>query len=144
MLQVACLRLATEYVDPIGIEAFVACKLIALASVLLELVKSFKGLYAANLLRSLQSLVQLVSHNSVLVTRVAAVHAMTQIYNFDIQFLESSGVNSLCPTLTTIIINTDRANINLYINGEIMLSQEGGDPLSMAMYVISTIPLSHW
>ena len=52
-------------------------------------------------------------------------------------------INSLCPILAMIIINAYRANIDLYIDGEIMLSQEyvtQGDPLLMARCAISTIP----
>ena len=53
-------------------------------------------------------------------------------------------IMTLCPTLATILINTYRVNIDLCIDGESILSQEGvtqGGPLSIAMYAISTIPL---
>ena len=46
--------------------------------------------------------------------------------------------------MATALINTYRSNIDLYINGEIIFSQEGttqGDPLAMAMYAIATIPM---
>ena len=53
-------------------------------------------------------------------------------------------VMTLLPTLATILINTYRVNIDLFIDRESILSQEGvthGDPLAMTMYAISTIAL---
>ena len=53
-------------------------------------------------------------------------------------------ITSLCPSLATIIINTYRGNSPMFIDGQILLSQEGttqGDPLAMAMYAIATVPL---
>ena len=50
----------------------------------------------------------------------------------------------LCPALATVLINTYRADIPLYIDGKHLFSSEGttqGDPLAMAMYAISVIPL---
>ena len=49
-----------------------------------------------------------------------------------------------CPPLSRALINTYRSDIDLYINGETLLSQEGttqGDPLAMATYAIATVPL---
>ena len=48
-------------------------------------------------------------------------------------------------SITKALINTYRSDIDLYINGETLLSQEGttqGDPLAMAMYTISTVSLT--
>ena len=53
-------------------------------------------------------------------------------------------VRHLCPSLATILINTYRSDVNLFIENETIFSNEGvtqGDPLAMAMYAISTIPL---
>ena len=54
-------------------------------------------------------------------------------------------IRFLCPTLSTILINTYRAPVHLFIaGGEHMLSQEGttqGDPLAMAMYALVLQPL---
>ena len=50
----------------------------------------------------------------------------------------------LCPSLAKILINSYRQEINLFIDGETILSQEGttqGGPLAMAMYAISSTPL---
>lgn len=48
------------------------------------------------------------------------------------------------PAISTILINTYRAPTELFIDGEVLLSQEGttqGDPLAMPMYAVATIPL---
>ena len=53
-------------------------------------------------------------------------------------------IQHLYPSLSTILINTYREDVNLYIDGETMLSEEGttqGDPLAMAMYAIGILPL---
>ena len=53
-------------------------------------------------------------------------------------------IQHLCPSLSTILINTYREDVHLYIDGETMLSQEGttqGDPLAMAMNAIGILPL---
>ena len=50
----------------------------------------------------------------------------------------------LCPSLATILINTYRAPTDLFIHGNVLLSQEGttqGDPLAMSFYALSTVPL---
>ena len=55
-------------------------------------------------------------------------------------------IQRLCPSLATVLINTYRAPSELYIDGKVLLSQEGttqGDPLAMPMYAIATIPLIH-
>ena len=53
-------------------------------------------------------------------------------------------IRHLCPPLSKILINTYRNDIQLFIDGETLLSQEGttqGDPLAMAMYAIGILPL---
>ena len=50
----------------------------------------------------------------------------------------------LCPSLATILLNTYRNDVCLFIDGRQLLSTEGttqGDPLAMAMYAISVLPL---
>ena len=50
----------------------------------------------------------------------------------------------LCPTLSTILINSYCSDIPLLIDGEAVMSSEGttqGDPLAMAMYAIGILPL---
>ena len=53
-------------------------------------------------------------------------------------------IRRLCPPVATILINSYRAPTELFVDGDIILSQEGttqGDPLAMAMYGLAIIPL---
>ncbi len=53
-------------------------------------------------------------------------------------------VGQLCPSLDTTSINFYRSSTNLFIGNSMLLSQEGvtqGDPLSMPLYALSTVPL---
>ena len=53
-------------------------------------------------------------------------------------------VRHLCPPFSTILINSYRAHSDLYIDGEVLYSQEGttqGDPLAMPFYALATMPL---
>ena len=51
---------------------------------------------------------------------------------------------SIYPNNATILLNCYRECSNLFIDGDVILSQEGttqGDPLSMAFYALATLPL---
>ena len=53
-------------------------------------------------------------------------------------------IQRLCPSIATVLINTYRAPTELFVDGDVILSQEGttqGDPLAMIMYALATIPL---
>ena len=55
-------------------------------------------------------------------------------------------VLSLCPSIAPALVNTYRSSAHLYVDGEVILSEEGttqGEPLAMVMYAIATIPLIH-
>ena len=48
-----------------------------------------------------------------------------------------------CPPLAKILVNTYRDNVQLFIDGDTLLSLEGttqGDPLAMAMYAVAITP----
>ena len=50
----------------------------------------------------------------------------------------------LCPSIATMLINCYRAPIDLFIDGDVILPQEGitqGDSLAMPMYALATVPL---
>ena len=52
-------------------------------------------------------------------------------------------VRFVCPALALILINTYRSPASLYVNGQILFSQEGTtqvDPLGIAMYAIGLNP----
>ena len=51
-------------------------------------------------------------------------------------------IRHLCPSLSTILINTYRSDPDLFVDGDVLHSCEGttqGDPLAMAMYAVATI-----
>jgi len=53
-------------------------------------------------------------------------------------------IQHLCPPFSTILINTYHEDVNLYIGGSVLHSEEGttqGDPLAMPMYALGVIPL---
>ena len=53
-------------------------------------------------------------------------------------------IQHLCPSFSTILINTYRVDVALYIEGSTLFSEEGttqGDPLTMPMYALGVIPL---
>ncbi len=53
-------------------------------------------------------------------------------------------VRHICPSFSTILINTYQAHSDLYIDGEVLHSQERtthGDPLAMPFYALATIPI---
>ena len=91
----------------------------------------------------------------------AAVHAMRAVYLNDsteaVLLVDASNafnclnrqvalhnIQTLCPPLANVLINTYRRDVPLFIDGRSILSSEGttqGDPLAMAMYSISVTPL---
>ena len=91
----------------------------------------------------------------------AAVHSMRQLYTSpDVEAVilvdTSNAFNSLnwqaalfnihhlCPSFSTVLINTYRSDVNLFVGGKTLLSEEGttqGDPLAMPMYALGTVPL---
>ena len=53
-------------------------------------------------------------------------------------------IQHLCPSLSKVLTNTYREDVQLFIDGVTLLSQEGtiqGDPLAMALYAIAITPL---
>lgn len=93
----------------------------------------------------------------------AAVHAMNQAYHEEdaqaVLLVDASNafnclnreavlhnIRHLCPPLAIILINTYRQPANLYVDGSILLSQEGttqGDPLALPVYAVGILPLIH-
>jgi len=74
---------------------------------------------------------------TVLATYVCPTYSMSYLcHTYVLQYL--------CPSLATILLNTYHNDVCLFIDGRQLLSTEGttqGDPLAMAMYAISVLPL---
>ena len=53
-------------------------------------------------------------------------------------------IRALCPPIATALINTYRRDVELFVDGSTLYSQEGttqGDPLAMPMYALALLPL---
>ena len=54
-------------------------------------------------------------------------------------------IQQLCPSITTVLTNTYRSRTALFIDGEMLYSDEGttqGDPFATAFYALATVPLA--
>jgi len=158
-------RLCTTFVDPSGLTAFVACRLIALdkcpgvrpigigESVRRVIAKTVLSVIRVDIQTAAGSLQLCAGHLS---GCEAAVHSTRQLFSSNdveatILVDATNAFNSLnrqaalrniwhlCPVFSTILINTYREDVNLYIGGSVLLSEEGttqGDPLAMPMYAL--------
>ena len=165
-------RICSTYVDPCGLTAFVACHLIALDKCpgvrpigIGEVARRIIGIaiittISDDIQEATGPLQTCAGHLS---RCEAAVHAMHQVFESPdadgVLLVDASNafnclnrqtallnIKQLCPTLSKTLINTYRENIQLFIDGETILSQEGttqGDPLAMAMYAVAVTPLIH-
>ena len=165
-------RICSSYVDPRGLSAFVACRLIALDKCpgvrpirIGETARRILGKAIANALSDdIQSaagpLQVCAGHQS---GCEAAVHAMRQLFKAPeteaVILVDAANafnslnrkaalqnIHHLCPSLAKVLINTYREDIKLFVDGETLLSQEGttqGDSLAMAMYAIAITALIH-
>ena len=163
-------RLGTSYLDPSGIQAFVACRLVALDKCpgvrpigIGEVLRRIVGKAVLSILK--EEIMEATGVLQLCAGQEAgcevAVHALREVFNSSdseaILLVDASNafnslnrkmalrnIRHLCPSLATILINTYRSDINLFIENDTTFSSEGvtqGDPLAMAMYAISTIPL---
>ena len=163
-------RLCSEYVDPGGISALVACRLIALdkcpgvrpigvgETVRRAIRKAIATAISNDIQEAAGPLQVCAGHLS---GCEAAVYATHQVYHsssteavilvdacnaFNSLNRETAlrNILHLCPPLAKILVNTYRDDIQLFIDGDTLLSQEEttqGDPLAMAMYAIPITPL---
>ena len=163
-------RISTTYVDPVTLQAYVNCRLIPLDKQpgvrpigIGEVVRRIIGKAVMKLTKhDLQNAVgslQLCAGQDA--GCEAAVHAMSKIFDNEdteaVIMVDASNAfnrlnrkatllncDTLCPSLTHILINTYRCNSHLFVDGQYLLSREGttqGDPLAMAMYAIGIHPL---
>lgn len=169
-LAVLARKLATTYVDPDVISPFVACRLIALdknpgvrpigiGEVSRRIVsKALLIILKSDILESVGSRQLCAGHEG---GCEAAVHAVQHLYKADsvegLLFVDASNafnalnrgvalrnVLHLCPSFGRVLVNVYRNPVSLFIDGDVLYSQEGttqGDPLAMSMFAIATIPL---
>ena len=163
-------RLSTEFIDPEGIKALVACRLIPLnknpgvrpigvcETVRRIIGKTILAVIKSEILSATGALQLCAGQNA---GCEAAIHALNSLYLDDsteaILLVDATNAfNSLnrqvalknislnCPAIFPILANTYRQPSALFVGGDILWSCEGttqGDPLAMAMYALATIPL---
>ena len=163
-------RLCTELVDPAGIAPLLACRLIALDKNPgvrpIGIGDVSRRIIAKAILNEVRQDVQEAAGAVQLCAGQiagieAAVHAVRSSFQNDeteaILLVDASNafnslnrqspllnIQRLCPSIATALINTYRAPSELYVDGDVLLSQEGttqGNPLTMPMYALATIPL---
>ena len=163
-------RICTALVDPKSISPLLACRLIALdktpgvrpigigdtaSRIIAKAVLSVVRTDVQNASGCLQLCGGQISGIE------AAVHAVRNAFNSEdceaaLLVDASNAFNSLnrqvalqnirrlCTPIATALINNYRAPTELFVDGDVLLSQEGttqGDPLAMPMYALATIPL---
>ena len=163
-------RLCTSYIDPAVLQPFVACRLIPLSKNPgvrpIGICETLRRIIGKAIMRVVGPEIQSVVGVSQLCVRQksgceAAVHAMRRLFideNTEGLLLvdASNAFNSLnrqvmlqniqilCPSFAPCVINHYRGSAKLFVGGETVLSLEGttqGDPLSMAIYALGTLPL---
>ena len=163
-------RLCTSYVDPEGLLPMMACRLIALDKCPgvrpIGICETVRRIIAKEVLFATRGdLQEATGSQQPCAEQIAGieaeVHAVRSLFSAEdtesiIQVDASNAFKSinrqvalrnagvLCPSLAKILINTYRAASDLYIEGLVVLSEEGttqGDPLAMPLYALATIPL---
>ena len=163
-------RLCSDYVDPRGISALMACRLVALDKNPgvrpIGICETARRIIAKAILRVIKTDVQKTAGSVQLCAgqiggTEAAIHAVREMYKSDeieaVLLVDARNafnslnrqtalrnIPTLCPSLAPILINSYRDKTNLYIDNSVLSSQEGttqGDPLAMPMYAIAILPL---
>ena len=163
-------RLCTSFVDPAGISGLVAGRLIALDKNPGVRPIGVGEVVRRIISRVILSVVKLDILEAAGYSQLcagqdagneAAVHAMRAIYDDPsteaVLLVDASNafnnlnrqvalrnIQTLCPSLATVLINTYREDVPLFIDNHCIYSSKGteqGDPLAMAMYSIGVTPL---
>ena len=163
-------RLCTSFVDPNSLYPFLASRLIPLDKNPrvrpIAVGESVRHILGKTLLCVVQADILEVAGTSQLCAGQgggceAAVHAVCHLFESPdceaILFVDASNAFNLlncqlalrntlhlCLSLASVAINCYHKEVPLFIEGEVVSSSEGttqGDPLSMALYVIATLPL---
>ena len=163
-------RIASSYVDPKTLNAFTACRLIALdkrpgvrpigvGEVARRIIsKAILAVIDTDIKKAAGSVQLCVGQIS---GGEAGVHAMRQIFSEEdtdaILLVDATNafnslnrkaalvnIHALCPSLAVVATNIYRGDAELFIEEETILSTEGttqGDPLAMSIYGIAILPL---
>ena len=169
-LAVVARRLSTEFIDPEGIKALIACHLVPLNKNpgvrLIGVCETVRRIIGKTVLAVIKS--EILSATGALQLCAgqnagceAAIHALNSLYLDDsteaILLVDATNAfNSLnrqvalknislnCPAIFPILAYTYRQPSALFVGGDMLWSCEGttqGNPLAMAMYALATIPL---
>ena len=162
-------RLCSSYIDPSTVSPLLACRLIALdkcpgvrpigigdmarriiaKSVLMVVrgdIQDAAGslqLCAGQILSS-ETAVHSIRENFQESAEAALLVDASNAFNSLNRMSALHNIRMLCPSIATILINCYRAPMDLFIDGDVILSQEGitqGDPLAMPMYALAAVPL---
>ena len=160
-------RIAAPYVDPDYLSRLLACRLIAfdknpgmrpirigetsrciISKAILSMAKTDISKSAGNLqlcagqeagceaaVHSMQSFFHSSSTQAVLLADAS------NTFNSLNRNVFLHNIHFICPSLAVTLTNVYREASCLFIDGEYILSDTQGDPLAMAMYVLSTAPL---
>ncbi len=163
-------RISTTYADPNGLSPFLACRLIALNKNPrvrpIGVCETARRIMAKAILFIPQGDIQDADGSLQLCAgqiagAEAAVHTTREAFASDnteaVLLVDASNafnslnrqvalqnIRRLYPSIATTLINTYRDSTDLFVDGSSLLSQEGttqGDPLTMPMYALATIPL---
>ena len=163
-------RLCTSFVDPEGLSALLACRLIALDKCPgvrpIGICETARRIISKAVLQVTRTDLQDAAGSLQLCAGQiagieAAVHSMKEAFSSEgteaVLLVDASNafnalnrdaalhnIRHLCPVLSTILINIYRESTELFVDGLTLASVEGttqGDPLAMPMYALATIPL---
>ena len=160
-------RICATFIDPKCLSAFVACRLVPLDKCPgvrpIGIGETIQRIIGKAILATIgQNIIDAAGPLQLCVGQQAgceaAVHAMSSLYDSQtteaillVDALNSlnrevalRNIQHLCPSLSVVLINTYREDIDLFVDGATLLSTEGttqGDPLAMAMYGIGILPL---
>ena len=163
-------RICSSYVDPTSIKPLLACRLIALdkhpgvrpigiGDTACQIISKAVLTIAAPDIQDASGCLQMCGGQISGIE--AAVHATRSAFGSDESeaalLVDATNafnalncqaalhnIRRLCPPIATILINSYRSPTELFVDGDVILSQEGttqGDPLAMPMYGLATIPL---
>lgn len=165
-------RICTSLVDPDGLSAFVACRLIPLDKMPgvrpIGICEVMRRIVGKTIMRVVGQDVRKAVGPLQLCAGLdagceAAVHAMQDIFQDDntegVLLVDAKNAfntinrqaalqnaQALCPSIASALINIYRGNAELFVGGETIYSCEGttqGDPMAMSMYALAVVPLIH-